>query len=66
MRFGNRAVLAVGMSASLLSGSVPLFAQIDQGSVTGLVRDANKALVSGATITLINKRNQPHPHAGHR
>ncbi|SEC41526.1 TonB-dependent receptor [Terriglobus roseus] len=55
MRFGNRAVLAVGLSASLISGSVPLFAQIDQGSVTGLVRDANKALVNGATITLVNK-----------
>ncbi len=55
MRLESRAILSVCLAGPALLGSATLHAQIDQGSVTGIVRDAQKAVVSGATVTLINK-----------
>ena len=55
MRFGIQTILAVGIASLVSLGSATLSAQIDQGSITGIVRDAQKASVSGATITLVNK-----------
>ena len=55
MRFGVAAVLAVGVAGPAIFGPVTLSAQIDQGSITGIVHDPQSASITGATITLINK-----------
>ena len=55
MRFGVCTPLAVGLACVASFGPATLSAQIDQGSITGIVRDPQKAFVSGATITLVDK-----------
>jgi hypothetical protein len=55
MRLSNKAVLALILSVSATFGTAALHAQIDQGSVTGIIRDSSKRVISGATIQLVNK-----------
>ncbi|MGI4830626.1 MAG: carboxypeptidase regulatory-like domain-containing protein [Janthinobacterium lividum] len=55
MRSSRGALLASILTVPALYGTTALQAQIDQGSVTGIVRDAQKAVIPGATITLTNK-----------
>ena len=46
------------LSSVVLSGlpmTTVAHAQIDQGSVTGIVQDAQKAVIPGASVTLVNK-----------
>lgn len=44
--------IAVGM---LLLSAVPLHAQVDTGSITGIVKDATGAVIHGASVTLTNE-----------
>jgi hypothetical protein len=56
MRFCKSALLFIS-SLVVIGGTTTVQAQVDQGSVTGIVRDADKAVIPGATVTLINKDN---------
>jgi hypothetical protein len=55
MRSWKRAIVALGLSITGCLATMPVRAQIDQGSVTGIVRDPQSAVIPGATITLVNK-----------
>ena len=51
----NRSILAFFAVVLLGLCTVPLWAQIEVGRVTGTVTDQSGAVVNGATITLTNK-----------
>ena len=53
--FGRSAFLFAAAPAILAVCSTALYAQVDQGSITGIVRDPQKRVVAGATITLKDK-----------
>lgn len=55
MRNWKRAIVALGLMIAGCMAAMPVRAQIDQGSVTGIIRDPEAAVIPGATITLINK-----------
>lgn len=40
--------------AVLLATALPVFAQVDNGSITGIVRDSSGAVISGAAVTIRN------------
>lgn len=42
----------IGVSALLLTLSLPAAAQMDQGAITGVVQDTGGAVIPGATVTL--------------
>jgi hypothetical protein len=42
---------------ALLVLALPSYAQIDNGSITGLIRDSSRAVVSGASVTIKNLAN---------
>ena len=47
---------AIAISLSLIS-AVILNAQFDSGQISGYVRDASQAVVTGATVTVTNEGN---------
>ncbi len=51
----RRSLLVSVLSVSALVCPVTAYAQVDQGSVSGIVRDPQKAVIAGATVTLVNK-----------
>lgn len=48
--------LSVFLLGLVCFGSIALFAQVDQGTITGIVYDSQKNVISGATVTLVNKQ----------
>ncbi len=49
--------LATSCLAALLVLALPSYAQIDNGSITGIVRDSSGAVVSGGSVTIKNLAN---------
>lgn len=54
MHLYRRTVIASVLAVSALFATAPMHAQVDQGSITGSVRDSQKAVIVGATITVVN------------
>src|SRR5262245_25266495 len=54
--WGGRLILAVASVLLLgLCAAVPSYAQVDTGSISGVVSDASGAAISGANVTLSNE-----------
>lgn len=57
VRFWDRRLVLISVAclAFLMLGTVPLYGQIDTGSILGTVSDSSGARISGATVTLTNE-----------
>jgi len=53
-RLRSRSMQAALFSAVLVAGGTTARAQVDQGSISGTIRDASGAAVPGAKVTLVN------------
>src|SRR5262245_34768899 len=51
----GRLILAVGLCLWVLCSAVPSLAQVDTGSISGVVSDESSAAISGASVTLTNE-----------
>lgn len=55
MRSRLRVVSVLLLAVFSFTGTAALFAQVDQGSITGIVRDPDNGIIPGATVTLVDK-----------
>src|SRR5215467_16306375 len=53
--WGGRLILAVASCLFVLASAAPSLAQVDTGSISGVVADSSGAAVSGASVTLTNE-----------
>ena len=57
MRFVTSYIRPFALSLFMILMSLPLLAQVDQGAVTGVIKDSTGATIPGATVTLTDTDN---------